>query len=625
MATDPEPFKAYIPSQKRMKEFSIRSIILGILLGIVFGIGNAYLGLKIGTTISASIPAAVMSMAILRSFFKNVTILENNIVQTIAAVGEGLAGGVIFTIPALFFLDAYPSNTKIFLLAFLGGILGILFMIPMRRFIIVKEHGILPFPEGTACAQILIAGEKKIAHAFTAVWGLITGSLYKLCVSGLYLWDETFSYTFKRFKNTQMNVDCSAALMGVGFIIGPKIAAVMFAGGIIGWWAIIPLIKTFGSGNIVYPATVAIQSMNAQEIWSNYVRYIGAGAVATGGFMSIFRILPVIKNTFVEGFSELLSGFKRQDLRKRVDQDIKLSWLILGSLTIIIFLWLYPGLSLNFVTIALLVILGYFFVAVTSITVGLVGSSSNPVSGMTITTLLITCLIFSAVGWTERFYLIAAITMSCVVNVAIALAATTSQDLKTGYILGATPKKQQIAEIIGLIFPALAMGGTLYLLNEAYQFGSEKLPAPQATLIYLIAKGIINHELPVTLVLIGVILGLVMELIRVPTLPFAIGLYLPLSLSSAIMIGGLSRGFVKWKMKSYKKVEEQGILASSGLVAGDACMGVILALLTVLNIIPSSKAALLPPYFSLLLYILLGIGLLWLSNKRKSDTIDITH
>ncbi len=614
-------FSPYIASDKNVKEFSLRSIVLGILLGVLFGVGNAYLGLKIGTTISASIPAAVISMAILRSCFKRVTILENNIVQTIAAVGEGLAAGIIFTVPALFFLGSEPSNFKIFQLALLGGILGILFMIPMRRFIIVKEHGVLPFPEGTACAKILIAGEKKIAHAFTALWGIAVGAFYKLCISGIYLWDETVDVTLKFFSSTKFSMDCTPSLLGVGYIIGARICAIMFSGGIIGWWVIIPLIKTFGSNNVVYPAAVPIATMSSDYIWSNYVRYIGAGAVALGGIMSIFKILPIIKNTFIVGFKELRQGFKRDPDLERTDRDISLSWLIVGSLAIILYLWISPSFSLNFVTILLIVILGYFFVSVTSITVGLVGSSSNPASGMTITTLLITCLIFSALGWTDRIYLIAAITMGCVVNVAITLASTTSQDLKTGYILGATPKNQQIAEIIGLVIPAFAIGGTLYLLNKAYGFGTPTMPAPQATLMYLIAKGVINHQLPVVLVVIGIVLGIVMEIMRIPTLAFAIGLYLPLSLSSSMMVGGLVRMFVQWKIKS-PAAEEQGILASSGLVAGDACMGVLLALFTVLKIIPASSKGLLPIWVSPLVFIFLGMGLIWVANKRKHDTID---
>ncbi len=613
-------FSPYVATEKNIKEFSLRSILLGILLGVVFGVGNAYLGLKIGTTISASIPAAVLSMAILRSCFKHVTILENNMVQTIAAVGEGLAAGVIFTVPALFFLGSEPSNFKIFQLAMLGGILGILLMIPLRRFVIVKEHGILPFPEGTACAKILIAGEKKVAHAFTAIWGIVVGAIYKFFISGLYLWNETVDVTLKFFSSTKFSMDCTPSLLGVGYIIGARISAIMFAGGIIGWWVIIPLIKTFGSTSVIYPATVPISTMGADDIWSNYVRYIGAGAVALGGIMSIFKILPIIKNTFIQGFKELARGFKKEH-KERVDQDISLSWLIIGALAIIFYLWISPSFSLNFVTIILIAVLGYFFVSVTSITVGLVGSSSNPASGMTITTLLITCLIFSAFGWTERIYLIAAITMSCVVNVAITLASTTSQDLKTGYILGATPRRQQIAEIIGLVIPAFAIGGTLYLLNKAYGFGTPKMPAPQATLMYLIAKGVINHQLPIVLVVIGIVLGIVMEIMRIPTLAFAIGLYLPLSLSSPMMLGGLVRMYVKWKTKDYA-AEEQGILASSGLVAGDACMGVILALLTVLNIVPASGNGILPTWFSFVIFGLLSLGLIWIANKRRSDTID---
>jgi len=533
-------FKPFVKASEKQTEFSIRALILGILLSLLFAVGNAYLGLKIGMTISASIPAAVLSMAILRTFFRKVGILENNIVQTVASVGEGLAGGVIFTIPALFLLGAAPSIPHIFVLALLGGILGVLFMIPMRRYIIVQEHGVLPFPEGTACAEILKAGESSAPHASLAIWGIVIGAVYKVLNSALYLWNETVSFTVRKYENVLLSMDCTPALLGVGFIIGPRISAVLFTGSAIGWWVLIPLIKKFGAGApAVFPSTVPVELMTSTDVWSNYIRYIGAGAVAVGGMITLFRIAPVIFKTIVESFRELmhLMQSKKKDV-ERTDKDISLSYLLLGSIAVILALWLIPGFHLNIVTIVLLVVLGFFFVAVTSITVGLVGSSSSPVSGMTITTLLITCLVFVSLGWTDRIHLIAAITMGAVANVAIAMAGTTSQDLKTGFLLGATPRSQQIAEIIGLILPAAAMGFTLYLLNDAYGFGSTMLPAPQATLMALIAKGVIQGELPIVLVVIGAVFGLMVYFMRVPVLPFAIGLYLPISLNTSIMVGG---------------------------------------------------------------------------------------
>lgn len=591
----------HIAPTAHVREFSFKAIALGMLLGVVFAIGNAYLGLKVGMTISASIPSAVLSMAILRALFKYVTILENNIVQTVAAVGEGLAGGVIFTFPALFILGKPPTIWHMFLLSFLGGLLGILFMIPMRRYIIVKEHGKLPFPEGAACARILIAGEKKSPKAILAIYGLITGALFKIASGVLHLYQETVSYTLKFYENTVFSIDCTPALMGVGYIIGPHISAVMLAGGGLGWWVIIPIIHFFTD-----------QSMNATEIWSQYVRYIGAGAVATGGIISLFKLIPTLFKTVHATIQEL---FTRGVKKIRTEQDIPLSYLAFGSVSIILFLWLYPGFELNFLSILLLVVLGFFFVAVTSITVGLVGSSSNPISGMVIITLLVTCLIFVAIGWTERIYLIMAITMSGVANITIALAQTTSQDLKTGFLLGATPKKQQIAEMFGLLLPCTLIGGTLYLLDSAYGFGSVNLPAPQASLMTFIAKGVLEQTLPLVLIGIGIVLGFIIHLVGQPVLPFAIGLYLPLSLSTSVAVGG----WVSYLLRKNEKVLGNGVITASGLVAGDACTGVVIALLSATHIIGISDKALLGPWFSLLMYAFMAFLLGYLPSIKRNQ------
>jgi putative OPT family oligopeptide transporter len=599
----------------KTREFTLRAVILGIILGLIFGVGNAYLGLKVGTTVSASIPAAVLSMAILRTFFKRVSILENNLVQTIASVGEGLAAGVIFTVPALFLLGEPPPISRIFLLAALGGVLGVLFMIPMRRYIIVQEHGKLPFPEGTACAEILKSGETSRSKALMAFLGIILGSIHKICSSGFYLFKEAPAWTIAKFQKTLFSMDCTPALLGVGFIVGPRISALLFAGGAFGWWILIPLIRMFGTGNaVIFPADTSIAQMSSEDIWSDYVRYIGAGAIAVGGLLSLFKIAPLIGKTLKVGFDELFQGLNLKQHPIRTDRDISLRWLLLGAVAIILTLWLLPGLPMNLLTIVLLVLLGFFFVAVTSLTVGIVGSTSNPVSGMTITTLLITCLIFVMLGWTERIYLIAALTMSVVANVAIALAGTTSQDLKTGYLLGATPRLQQIGEIIGVILPALAIGGTLYLLNQAYGFGSAQMPAPQGTMMALIAKGVIQGDIPTTLVMVGVIIGLLLELLKIPILPFAIGLYLPLSLSTGMMVGGIVSAFVKKREKT-TSATDRGILAASGFVAGDACTGVIIALLTVGGLVPSTANGILPDWVSLVIYALLAVALGWFALR----------
>ncbi len=607
-------FKPYVAAESKMPEFTLRAVILGILLGLVFGVGNAYLGLKVGTTVSASIPAAVLSMAILRTFFHKPSILENNLVQTIASVGEGLAAGIIFTVPALFILGEQISMMRIFLLSTLGGILGVLFMIPMRRYIIVKEHGVLPFPEGTACAEILKSGEKSGPKAAMAFTGIITGAVYKICSNAFNLWKETPTWIITRFEKTVFSIDATPALLGVGYIIGPRIASFIFAGGALGWWVLIPLIKMFDvSMDTIFPGTIPVVQMSAEDIWSNYIRYIGVGTVAIGGLLSLVNIAPAVWKTIHSSFKELFESSNASRM-KRTDKDISLRWLILGSLAIILTLWLMPGLPMNLVTILLLTILGFFFVAVTSLTVGIVGSTSNPVSGMTITTLLITCLIFVALGWTERLYLISALTMAIVACVAICMAGTTSQDLKTGFLVGATPRYQQVGEIIGVVLPALAISGTMYLLNQAYGLGSSLLPAPQGTMMALIAKGVIQGNIPFTLVLIGGIIGLLLRLLTIPILPFALGLYLPLSLTTPVMLGGVVSAFVKHRSKD-KEIFQRGVLTSSGLVAGDACMGVILALLSVVGWLNPSAKAFLPDVFSLIIFLFLALGLGWFTLR----------
>jgi putative OPT family oligopeptide transporter len=611
-------FRPHVSAESKQPEFTLRAIILGIFLGLLFGIANAYLALKVGMTVSASIPAAVISMAIFRLFFKRVSILENNLVQTIASVGEGLAAGIVFTLPALFILGEHPSPARIFLLASLGGILGILFMIPMRRYIIVKEHKVLPFPEGTAAAEILKSGESSTSKALMTLVGIVVGAFYKVCSSGLYLWDEILSWTIKSFENVELSVDTTPALFGVGSIIGPRIASILFAGGALSWWVLIPLIRLFGQGDVtIYPSEVSLSTMSSDEIWSEYIRYIGAGCVAMGGIFSLFKIGPILKKSLHIGVKELFHFESGKESSSRTDRDISLRWLILGTVAIILFLWLFPGFSMNVVTILLLIILGFCFVAVISFTVGIVGSSSSPSSGMTITTLLITCLIFISLGWTERVYLIAALTMSVVTNVAIALGATTSQDLKTGHLLGATPRFQQIGEIIGIFLPALAIGGTLCLLAETYRFGSPQLPAPQGTMMAMIATGVIEQQLPVALFVIGVIVGIVVWILRLPILPFAIGLYLPLSLSTAIMFGG----FVSLCLDHFSKrksVKEASILTASGLIAGNACMGVLIALLVTAGLLPATGKGLAPSWVNLLIYLALGAGFYGFVSRTPS-------
>lgn len=609
-------FKPHIKASAQLKEFTFRATFVGIIFGFFFAVANAYLALKIGTTISASIPAAILSMTLLKVLCRKPTILENNIVQTIATIGEGLAAGVVFTIPALMILGETPSVGKIFLLSSLGGILGILFMIPMRRFIIVEEHKQFPFPEGTACAEILKAGEKGSHTSLMAVWGLLIAVFYKLCTGAFFLWKEIPVWTFRFFQNAQLSIDATPALLGVGYIIGPRISSYMFAGGVTAWWILIPLIKFFGHSQLpIYPSSIPLDLMSSDQIWNFYIRYIGAGAIAVAGLASLLKIIPLLGKTAKAAYREILT-FKKPAQLPRTDQDISMSWLILGSLAIILTLWLFPGLPMNFFTIVLLVILSFFFVAVTSITVGIVGSTSNPVSGMVITTLLLTCIIFVLLGWTERVYLISAITMGSVACSAICLAGTTSQDLKTGFLLGATPRSQQIAEIIGVLIPALSLGYTLYLLNAAYQIGSPAMPAPQAMLLSLIAEGVISGDLPYLLVGIGMVLSSVILIFRIPALTFALGLYLPLSLSAGIIIGGLLRAYVN-RYATTEFAKEKGVLLSSGLVGGDACTGVVIAFLTIFKILPTEATAKWSEGVSLFAYFLLAALLAQLILRKK--------
>lgn len=586
----PEPkteFKPYIPASEHPAEFTLRGVLLGTAIAVIFGAGNAFLGLKVGMTISASIPAAVISMGVLRAF-KGGSVLENNIVQTIGSSGESLAAGVIFTIPALIFLGDTPSSLKIFWISLLGGLLGMLFMIPLRRYLIVQEHGNLPFPEGTACAEILKAGEQGGAKARLVALGGIAGGLYKFLMSAAHAWVDVPSWPIKALHGTVFSLEATPSLLGVGFIIGPQIAAYMLAGALLGWWVLIPLIKMFGAGLAapIFPAKIPIAEMGPGQVWSFYVRYIGAGAVAAGGIAGLIKAFPIIWRSLRLGFAEIFSGAASRGQRERTDDDLPMGLVAGGCAAIILALWLTPGLGLNLVTVALVIFMGFFFVTVASLSTGLVGSSSNPVSGMTITTLLATCLLFVGLGWTGPAHQLAAMMVGAVVCIAICMAGDAAQDLKTGYLLGATPRLQQIAEILGVVLPATVMGGTLFLLHKAYGLGSDKLSAPQATLMSLVVKGVLQGDLPWLLVIIGLVIGSVVELLGIGCLPFAVGLYLPLSLSTPIMAGGIVAWLVaKLARGGAEAANERGVLISSGLVAGDALMGVVIALLVVTGMV----------------------------------------
>lgn len=583
-------FKPFVPADKVLPEITVTSIIIGILLAVLFGGANAYLGLRVGMTVSASIPAAVISMGVIRVILRRDSILENNMVQTIGSAGESVAAGAIFTMPALFMWAqeggaAAPSLVEIALIALCGGILGVLFMIPLRSALIVQEHGTLPYPEGTACAEVLLAGEEGGAKASTVFAGMGIGALYKLITDGLKLFPSEVDFEIKSYKGSGIGADVLPALAGVGYICGPKVSSYLLAGGTVGWFVMMPLITLFGGDLVLYPATAPVSELGVWGIWGSFIRYIGAGAVAAGGVISLIKSLPLIVKTFRDAMKGFGKNAKGSD---RTSTDLPMIAVVLGVGIIAIALWLIPAIPVTLLGAIVIVIFGFFFATVSSRMVGLIGSSNNPVSGMAIATLLISTMILKATGYVGMTGMIAAITIGSVICIIAAIAGDTSQDLKTGYIVGATPYKQQIGELIGVVASAIAIGGVLYLLNAAWGYGSTELPAPQATLMKMVVEGVMGSNLPWTLVFAGVFMAVVVEILGIPVLPFAVGLYLPIHLSTPIMAGGLIRlYFDKKKMANEderKHKVENGILYSSGLIAGEGLVGILLAVFAIWTI-----------------------------------------
>ncbi len=586
-------FKPFVPANKTLPEFTATSIILGIILAVMFGGANAYLGLRVGMTVSASIPAAVLSMGIIRMILRKDSILENNMVQTIGSAGESVAAGAIFTLPALFLWagewgTSAPSLVEIAVIAFIGGALGILFMVPLRKALIVQEHGVLPYPEGKACAEVLMAGEEGGNKASTVFAGLGIAAAYKFITDGLKLFPSEVHYEIPAYKGSGIGMDVLPALLGVGYICGPKISSYLFCGGILGWFVLMPLIVLFGANIVLFPADVTIAELYAEggsfAIWTNYIKYIGAGAVACGGGLSLIKSLPLIIKTF----GEAMKGFGKGDAtNERTNQDLNIKFILIGVVVLALAIWIVPVIPINLFGAFLIVIFGFFFATVSSRMVGLVGSSNNPVSGMTIATLLVATIALKATGTTGQAGMTAAIAIGGVICIVAAIAGDTSQDLKTGYILGATPKKQQIGELIGVFASALAIGGVLYLLHIAWGYGSTQLPAPQATLMKMIVEGVMDGNLPWTLVGIGAFIAIVVEILGIPVLPFAIGLYLPIHLSTPMMVGGLVKWIVDKKSTSEKEKKDtdaNGVLYSSGMIAGEGLVGIFLAILAIIPV-----------------------------------------
>ena len=586
-------YKPFIPADKVVPEITVTSIILGIILAVVFGAANAYLGLRVGMTISASIPAAVLSMGVIRFILRKDSILENNMVQTIGSAGESLAAGAIFTLPALFLwaeegkIDT-PSMLTITLICLVGGVLGILFMIPLRQALIVEEHGVLPFPEGKACSEVLMAGEEGGSKAGAVFSGLGIAALYKFLTDGLKIWPSEVGHDIKFFKGSSLGMQVLPALAGVGYICGPKISSYMFAGGTLSWFVLMPVIALFGADATIFPGTEVINTLSPGTLWGTYVRYIGAGAVATGGVISLVKSFPMIVRTFKATMATFgKKSEKTATVLPRTQQDLPMPLVIGLVIALVLLIWLLPTFPVNPLGALLVVIFGFFFAAVSSRMVGLIGSSNNPVSGMAIATLLATTVLLKITGTAGTKGMVGAIAIGGIICVVAAIAGDTSQDLKTGFLVGATPKKQQVGEIIGVIASAISIGYVLDLLNRAWGFGGTEIPAPQGMMMKMIVEGIMNAQLPWGLIFIGVFVAIVIEILGVPVMPVAVGMYLPFSLSAGIMCGGVIRWFVEKRTqkneKFNKEAVERGTLYTSGLIAGEGLMGILLAVFAVLH------------------------------------------
>ncbi|MDH5248986.1 MAG: oligopeptide transporter, OPT family [Cyclobacteriaceae bacterium] len=627
-------FKPYISASQNIAEFTVKSVVFGALFGILFGSSTVYLALKAGLTVSASIPIAVIAITLGRKFLKT-TILENNIIQTTGSAGESIAAGVVFTLPGFLFLspgengisvgEGYFNYLTILILAAFGGMLGTLMMIPLRRSLIVKEHGTLPYPEGTACASVLQAGEKGGEFAKTAFMGMGFALLYAVFQKVLHIIAEVPAFvtqqTNKFWPSATINGEITPEYLGVGYIIGPRIAGVLVAGSVLAWWAMIPLIAT-----IVPADTIALQlvklgylpdiniaggpggwdpvahtfSSYASAIYRSYIRQIGAGAVAAGGFITLIKTIPTIVSSFTESMGSL-NEKSAETGTLRTERDLSFKVVIIGSILLVALIAILPNIPgeniiQKLLIGVLIIIFGFFFVTVASRIVGLVGSSNSPISGMTIATLMGTCLIFTAVGWSGKVFEPLALVVGGMICIAAANAGATSQDLKTGYIVGATPRYQQLALFIGAIVSSIAIGLVVKVLDTptpdmlaqgiTHAIGSERFAAPQATLMATLARGILSYNLDWQFVMVGVFIAVTMELCNIKALAFAIGLYLPLATTLPIFFGGAIKGFIDWRAESNKEKPEddelgKGSLFATGLIAGGALAGVVVALLSV--------------------------------------------
>ncbi len=579
-----EDYKPYISPGENIKEFTIRAIVIGCVLSVLFGAANAYLAMKIGMTICASIPAAVIGMAVLKSF-KNSTVLENNIVQTVGSSGEALAAGVAFTVPALLIMNLDIRIVTIFVIAATGGILGCVLMIPLRKFLIKDEHGKLPYPEGTACAEVIVAGKEGGASAKMLFKGLGIGGGFKFLTNGICLFPEELDLPLKGFlKGGAFGADVYPSLLGAGFLVGPRISAMSLAGSVIGWFGILPLIYMVGqyAPEAIGIADIPIGEMDHWDMWTYYLKYVGIGSVVMGGFISLFRALPIIVRSFKGTFGAYKNKLEKI---KRTEQNVSnrlIIILVIIVLAVIAFQPVFPSVLAGSIGAILVLVFGFIFVAVSSHLVGYVGSSNNPIVAMAIGSLLVTAILFRVMGFSGASGVTAVVIIGSIICISIGVSGDMAQDLKTGFLLGATPAKQQYGQMIGVICAAAVMGAVIIMLDKVYTIGSKDLAAPHANMIKSLAEGVMSGNLPWTLILSGMGIALAVWLLGGEVLPFSVGLYLPIHLSVTMMIGGIIRGIVnkaRYNEEVRSKKVEKGTLYASGYIAGDALMGVLVTAL----------------------------------------------
>lgn len=577
----------YVPFDQAMPELTVSTIIIGCIFASVFAAANTYLGLKIGMTIAAAIPGAILVTGLLKGIFKKSNILAANMVASMSSMGESLAGGIIFTLPAVILFGSKLTISTMVIVTVLGGLLGIAFVVPLRRYLLVEEHGHLLYPEGMAASEVLVSANAGGTGFKTMMSGLLGGGLYKFLSEGLLLWKYEPEWTIKPLQGAIFGADVTAALLGVGYIVGIEIGMYMFAGALVAWLGIIPLIKYVGAGlaTPLFPSADIISKMDAWAIWSKYIRYIGAGAVVAGGIISIVKAMP----TIVRSFKSAMAGFgEKATNAKRTDTDVPMTYILASAILVFLLAWLLPMVHVSILGSLIVVVLSFFFSVVSARLVGVIGTSNNPVSGMTISSLLIITAVLKVTGYSDQNGMIMAILAGGIVCVATAIAGGAAQSLKTTFIIGGSPRKVQIGMFIGTVVSAFAVGYVVLMLNAAYGIGSEKIAAPQATMMSMVVKGIMSSKLPWTLVFVGLALGFMCELMRIPVLPFALGLYLPIHLSTGVLIGGIVRVIIDKKYKKneneLKEKTEKGILFSSGLVAGDALVGILIAVFAVAKI-----------------------------------------